>query len=216
MGRLEKFMFVWLVISLVFWFFFIIFIEFQSHLVAYYIWIPLVGGGIFLFRNKIKNILKKSKLSAFSKFMLVGIIMIILQSIIAALSNQAKIYQFLIHDFLIFIPWLLVLYFVFSRIEFSKREVYVIIGIQGLILETIFLFLNPFLMVFLPLTLYFYWVMIYPSLLVKELYFKGKKMKTWKKYAFALIVPLFITVIFQIISDTIRSFFPELFSVANQ
>ncbi len=87
-AKLKYFIIIWTIISMVFWWFYSIFIEY----VALWLYMPLFFGliaiPVYLKRDFIEKKVKNWNLKPLSKFMLLGYFMVLLEEVIAWIVNH--------------------------------------------------------------------------------------------------------------------------------
>ena len=131
---------------------------------AYVLWIVVVGGLMWLMRAPLEKILRRHKIS----FLIAGLVMIVLQSLLAAYPNtfppnNFSLFSNMIPDLFTFIPWFFAWFILTWLVRFERIEIFVLVGLQGIFMEGVWmLWKNPlFAIYFLP-NAFFYIVMLYP------------------------------------------------------
>jgi len=152
----EKIILAWFILSLLA----IIFLTIASgsagfrFLIVYFaVWILLVGGYFYTYRSSIVLHLQSMRLHPFAKFMILGILVILVEETVAAFSNALaegfkisvflmRVPQFQISTLTAFIPFFLGWYFMQKYFRFSLRDALILAGASGAVVETFGTFAN--------------------------------------------------------------------------
>ncbi|MFX1258567.1 MAG: hypothetical protein ACFFAN_11950 [Promethearchaeota archaeon] len=223
----DKIMLLWVGICLVFWLFFIIIFEFIFQFLYFFVWILCFGTFFWINKDFIKEKLRSWKVNSFFKFLIIGVGMVLLEEIFAALFNHLsegfsfnlfllRILQFWLFNVIVFTPWFIIWFILLKKFKYSVREVFYLAGICGLIFESIFflLFLNPLGFLFItPLVIFTYGILIFPSVMgLEEECLSKKKINIFLKYVLSIIAPVLCSILISgIIIGTFRPIYPELF-----
>ena len=230
-------------LSAIFWLAYLCFYRFERHLLAYYVWFA-VGGGVALAvrrRSRLWLLEGQHHSTAHSsatrkvfgngwregkdekvtgkilyRYFFISIIVIFLQSVVAAIANSENILKFLLHDFLVFLPWYAGWYVVLSCNDLKKEKVFFIVSLHAFLFEELYLqppLLLPFI---LPLVVGFYWLMFYPVFLLFPLPSSSATAASRiLPFSRALFLPLAFALMGQVVSDTLAAQYPHLFSPHN-
>ncbi|MCB9811143.1 hypothetical protein H6784_03310 [Candidatus Nomurabacteria bacterium] len=177
----------------------------------YLIWLYLFA----LFTRKqsfFENLVNQIPFSDATKFIGLGILMIVIEETIASLAVNILSYpsplelfnitlQFYANNLLLLPGFIIAWYFLLKKINYTKREVFILVGIFGLfaektILHVILIF--PFGLALVLPTMFTYMGIIAPSLLsLKQV--GTKELSKTLRYALGLLLPILCSVPFLII-----------------
>ncbi len=169
----------WLILSLVYFAFYMALKEFHWQFVYYYIWLIGFGLPLYLFREKVTELIRGWGANRHLKFFLLGYGMVLLEEIFAALMNHLsegfqpllflqRIGQFWFFNLLAFTGLIVAVWFLFTRFQYSFTEMFFLAGLTGLISErTIFLMPTNWaaFIVFAPIVTYTYGLILSPALM---------------------------------------------------
>ena len=223
MDFFKKSMLIWLVVSFIFWIFYIFAIEF-SYQILYYFFIIIVGLPVWIYREKIKKKLVGWEMNRLGKFLILGYGVVLFEEIFAALFNHLsegfnfmlyleRVGQFWMFNIFAFTGFYFAWYFLLNRYKYSYTEVFFIAGSFGLFSEGVIfaIFSNPIGFIFMtPLVIFVYGLMI--PLPMLSIGLKGKKeLRSWMKYVLSLLVIFLFSVIPIAILVMLRANFPGFF-----
>lgn len=204
----------------------VISVQNKHFLVMYYIvWVGVVGPLVWFNRVKLEEKLSAWGLSSFPKFLLLGIAMILSEEVLAGLSMNLHISKdpaFLIHGIsqfwafnLLALPGFIIAWHVLlSRYVYTKREVFMLVGIFGLFAEHVVEKVagNPIAgaLLILP-TMFTYAIIIAPSLLSFRAVGERKELGFVKRYVFGFLVPVLVTLPFIAVLAYLKTHYPGAF-----
>jgi hypothetical protein len=201
----------------------------HSFMPLYYVlWLGIIGTYFWRNRVRIEEKLVSWNAGSFRKFVSLGIGMILLEEIFAGFSMHlasAKsvsalligILQFWAFNLLALPGFIVGWYFLLRRFAYSKREIFILVGIFGLFSEKIYKFVltSPVMAVLLILpTMFTYMLIITPSVLS----FRGGAAKALPgpvRYALGFFVPLIFSIPFVLLLSYLRAQYPFLFPPAG-
>ncbi len=170
---------VWALVALIFWTWYVLARSFQPRFLYYDAWLLLVGVPVWLARDRLAGALRRWRLPALPKFLLLGYGAVLLEEIFAAFFNNLsegfglalfieRVGQFWALNTLAFsgfiFGWLVLL----RWLRYSRTEAFYLAGCWGLFAEhTItFVFAAPLVFVLLaPLNILTYGLILTPALL---------------------------------------------------
>ena len=224
--RVDKIFLVGVILSLIYWIWYN-FISPTPQIFYYVLWIVVFGLFFYLCKDRIKTYFKSIKVSYFYKFLIIGLLIILLEEIFAALFNHlsegfnfslylVRILQFWLLNIIIFSVWFIVWYQLLSRYRYSQREVFWLAGITGLFMEGIIysIFSNPlyFILMLLPM-IYVYGIII--SVPFWSIMDMNKSKKFVKNrillYILSIIIILIFVYLTGIIVELLKVQYPSLF-----
>lgn len=222
----DKISLVGVILSLIYWVWYN-FVSPTPQIFYYVLWIVVFGSFFYLYRDRIKAYFKSIKLNYFYKFLLIGLIVILLEEIFAALFNHLsegfnfslyliRILQFWLLNIIIFSIWFIVWYQLLSRYRYSGREVFWLAGITGLFMEGVIysIFSNPvyFLLMLLPM-IYVYGIIIsVPFWSIMDMNKSKRNVKRrFVLYIISLIIILVFVYLTGIIVELLKVQYPSLF-----
>jgi hypothetical protein len=168
---------IWLLLSLIF-LAYILTVEFTWQFIYPYIFM-VFGLWLWCFRNRIIAILQNWRIVAWRKFFLLAYGMVLFEEVFAALLNHLsegfnfwvylqRIAQFWAFNVLAFTGLIFATWFLFTKIQYSLKEMLFLIGLTGLYSERIiFLVQTEFLafIIFAPIILFTYGFILSPALM---------------------------------------------------
>ncbi len=171
------FLIAWLVLSLIF-LAYMLTAQFEWQLIYPYIFL-FFGLGLLYFRHRVTVILQSWQIMGWLKFFLLAYGMVLFEEIFAALLNHLsegfnfwiyllRIAQFWAFNILAFTGLILATWFLFTRFQYSLKEMFFLIGLTGLYSERIiFLISTEFqaFIVFAPIIMFTYGFIMSPALL---------------------------------------------------
>jgi hypothetical protein len=206
---------------------FLILVSISTHhfLALYYvIWIFGVGGWLYRNKESVEKKLLNLNLGSAKKFILLGLLMILLEETLAGISMHLAsvhnifelvigILQFYAINFLALPGFIIAWYFLLKRYEYSRKEVLILVGLFGLFAEKVYfqIISNPVAGLFIVLpTMCTYAIIITPSLLS----FKADNQKQIfpiLKYTLGLIMPVIFSIPFIAVAIILKTHYPGLF-----
>jgi hypothetical protein len=203
----------------------VIFISEGRFLGFYYIfWLGAVGMYVWKNRISIEQKLSSWNIGRFKKFILLGVFMILLEEIFAGISMHLGvtwttlgfvigILQFWALNIFALPGFIIGWYLLLSRIQYSRKEVFILVGIFGLWSEKVFIHVteNPIAgtLLILP-TMFTYALIIAPSIMslsIREI----KKIPWVFRYILGLTVPFIVSIPFVGAVLYLRAHFPGVF-----
>ncbi len=161
---------------------------------VYIVWIVGVGGLIWLMRTPLEKILRKHKIS----FLIAGLALIVLQSLLAAYPNTFSPNSFslfwnTIPHLFSSLTWLIAWFILTWLFRFKRIEIFAMVGLQGIFFEGVWmLWKNPLFAIYWLPNAFFYIVMIYPSVL--SLNKQGRDIPKWLRYVIGFAIPIILGV----------------------
>lgn len=219
----------WLILSMMYFAFYLTVIKFEWRFVYYYIWLIVFGLPLWFFRKQVALVLQNWQAPDWLQFFLLAYGMVLLEEIFAALVNNLsegfnvwlylkRIGQFWAFNVLAFTGLITATWLLFRYIQYTQWDMLFLVGLTGLYSERIILLLPYQLqtfIVFAPLTFFTYALILYPALMNRK---EGKLKRT-------LLLPLryaLFIVTWYVFSQpsvwllmTLRSAFPLLFPPCN-
>ena len=222
-SKIDKVSLIGVILSLIYWIWYN-FVSPTPQIFYYVLWIVGFGSFFYIYRSRIKLFVKRIKLPFFYKFMIVGLLIILLEEIFASLFNHLsegfnfslyliRILQFWLLNIIIFSVWFIVWYQLLSRYRYSEREVFWIAGITGLFMEGIIyrIFTEPvyFLLMLLPMVFVYGIIILIPFWSVIDM---NKSKKYVKKRVVLYIVSIIIILIFAYLTGIILDLIKQKYS----
>ena len=177
----------------------------------YIIWLSL-SYYLFKKREYISVYLRRSPFSGFVTFVGLGIIMILVEETFAALAVNllrvssffellASIPQFYANNLLLLPGFIVAWYFLASRIAYTRKEIFILVGLFGLFSEKIYMHVLtiPILGIpLIPITMLAYMGIILPSLLsLRET--GTREVPSYVRYFIGILFPIMMSVPFFLI-----------------
>jgi len=179
LGR--KILFAWLLFALVFWAaYFVTQPATRSYTsLYYYVWLLLFGIPTWYYRNRIAFLLKQWSSGPFFKFVSLGLMMVAIEEVLAALFNHldegfylatylARVGQFELFNLWAFTGLFGGAYLVIRKVRFSHTELFYLFGTAGLGTEGIIALLFGDQIMFLltaPIVIFTYGLVAGPAIL---------------------------------------------------
>lgn len=221
---LEKCIFICLIVSLVFWAFFMLLVDFIEQFLYFYIWLIGVGVPVWHYRKQLREQLQKWSAYPMIKFIFLGYIMVLLEEIFAALLNNIsegfslnlwfiRILQFWAFNILAFSGFIFGWYYLTKKYFYTTTEAFFVSGIWGIYSEGIYtqIFINPLAFIFTAVPMiYAYGLILYPSLLSIKRH-ESKKPNLIIKYILTYVIIFLFSLIPLVLLLRLRSTFPFLF-----
>jgi hypothetical protein len=203
---------------------------FSSHsfLALYYVlWLGGVGTYVWRNRDRLEARLTKWNIGSFKKFLLLGLLMILIEETFAGFSTHLAtahsvsdiyigILQFWAFNFLTLPGFIIGWYLLLCRFTYSRKEVLVLVGILGLFAEKtyIFIFAVPIMGILLILpTMFTYALIIAPSIL--SFRGGGRTLPTYLRYMLGVIVPIIVSIPLVLILMYLKLHYPGAFPPAG-
>lgn len=174
-------MLVWLVLALVFWpLYFVTHAEDRSYTILYYyIWLLLFGIPTWYYRNRMESLVRRWNVNGFRKFLLLGLIIIAVEEVLAALLNHLdegfqftlylqRIGQFELFNLWVFTGLFMGAYLILRKISFSRQEIFYLFGCVGLFTEGVMWMLLRAPVIFFftaPIIIFTYGLIITPAMM---------------------------------------------------
>jgi len=192
---------VWLLLSLAF-LAYMLTVEFAWQFLYPYVFVAF-GLGLWRFRIRISAILQGWQMVGWRKFFLLAYGMVLLEEIFAALFNHLsegfnfwvylqRIAQFWAFNIFAFTGLIFATWFLFTRIQYSLKEMFFLIGLTGLYSErVIFLLPTEFLafLVFAPIMVFTYGFILSPALMSVNPYgYQRRTLPAFLRYTLLIIV----------------------------
>lgn len=217
-------MVVWLVVSLVFWAWYMSAVEFKIPFLYMYVWLLLFGLPLWMYRQRVEAALQNWKASPALKFILLGYGMVLLEEVFAALFNHltegfqpllylVRVGQFWALNVLAFSGLILGWYFLLSRFRYSRLEAFMLVGAYGLFSERIYTqaFANPIaFLFFVAPTVFIYGQILSPSILSLER--PGtRNLNVVLRWLMGLLFPFLVAIPFLLLLNSLRAWMPDFF-----
>ncbi len=225
---MQKTVLILLVISLIF--LTLISIDARHFLALYYVvWVGGVGTILWKYRIQIEEYLSSWNCGGFIKFLSLGIIMIIAEEVLAGISMHLAtsrdflfllkgIAQFLAFNLLALPGFIIAWYYLLSKFMYTRKEVFVLVGLFGLFAESIGLKIigNPIAGMTLVLpTMFTYAIIIAPSIMSFRKDKEKKFLSIFPRYVLGFIIPIIVSLPFIGILAILKSNFPGAFPPAG-
>jgi len=215
-----KIIFVGFILSVITVSLYTIFVEFLYQLLYYYV-IIFFGILIIKYQKSITSFLRGIKIkNSYIKPILVGYFMVLFEEFFAALFNHLsegfsfslfliRIFQFQFFNILAFTGIILSLVYILKRYEFSKKELFIFIGIFSIFSEGLYSNIN--LLIFLSIiNAITYCIIFYPIYLSIDNLGKKKVNIFYRFLLFILIITLVMLFVSPLL-DYLREIYPWLF-----
>jgi hypothetical protein len=190
----------------------------------YILWVGGVGWYIWRHKEKLEERLVAWNMGGFKKFLLLGIIMILIEETFAGFSLNLGVHTSLWSFVKVILQcyalnlfalpgFIIAWYILLRKVVYTRKEVFVLVGLFGLYSEKIYtyVFVFPLAALFLILpTMFTYAVIIAPSIMS----FRGMGTKTLPsalRYTFGLILPFIVSVPFIGVLFILMKHFPGAF-----
>lgn len=220
----QKILFVWLVLSFIFWGIYITFFEFIWQLFYYYFIIIFCLFPILIYHKKVIIKLQSLKYPDILKFIILWYTTVLFEETFAALFNHLKegfhlslfferIGQFWLFNIFAFTGFYGAWYFLLKKYTYSYKEIFIISGLWGLFSEKIIyaLFANPIYFFFMSsMTIFVYGFMIILPMFSLKLTEK-KILHPLLKYPLTLMLIFLFSFIPMSIVIILRTSYPWLF-----
>lgn len=216
----------WLAVSGVLLVTYVLFFEWIWQAWHYLVWPSVAGGLIWKYQHTIKATLSTIQLPTLLKFVLLGYGLVLIEETLAALLNHLsegfsltlylkRVGQFWALNVLAFSGIIWGGYIVFSRWQYSRKEMFCIIGLFGQFSERLLFFLFTPEKTIAALTLIPWNFLIYGTMFLPAIFLlEDKKRKTRSKltrYSTAFIVIFIVSIPFVAFLEWSRELFPEVY-----
>ncbi len=221
---MQKIVLIFLVISLIF--LTLISIDAKHFLALYYVvWVGGVGTLLWRYRVWLEEQLSSWNLDGFTKFLSLGVMMILAEEVLAGISMHLSIshdfhyllkgiIQFWAFNLLALPGFIIAWYFLLSKFMYTRKEIFILVGLFGLFAESVGLKIigNPVAGMTLVLpTMFTYAIIIAPSIMSFRKDKEGKLLSVFPRYMLGFIVPIIISLPFIGILAILKSHFPDAF-----
>ncbi len=221
---MQKIVLILLVISLIF--LTLISIDAKHFLALYYVvWVGGVGTLLWRYRVWLEEQLSSWNLDGFTKFLSLGVMMILAEEVLAGISMHLSIshdfhyllkgiIQFWAFNLLALPGFIIAWYFLLSKFMYTRKEIFILVGLFGLFAESVGLKIigNPVAGMTLVLpTMFTYAIIIAPSIMSFRKDKEGKLLSVFPRYMLGFIVPIIISLPFIGILAILKSHFPDAF-----
>ena len=194
------------------------------YLALYYIWIVIFGILFLKYRERIVTTLRHWDVRPSVKFISVGYAMVLIEEIMVALLHSLTegfslqgfgllIFQFWAFNIFAFTGFIVGWYFLVRRFHYSTIDLFILIGIWGLISERTLTFLGTdtiaSLLLILP-TMTTYNFIIAPS--IASMSQMGERIiSPWKKYPFTILLLFIFSILPVLLLTPLHTKFPGAF-----
>lgn len=224
MNRIFKsFLLGWIILSVAFWIYYSIYIEFVVQIMYYFIWLGIIGSLVFIFRDKLRDFVQRKK-GGFFLFLGIGYFMVLLEELFAAFLNHLtegfsfplffeRVGQFWVFNVFAFTGLFVGLYLLTRKIEYSFLELFFLSGAIGIFSEGIYLivFSNPLEFFFsAPLIVLTYGLIVTPALWSLSPIYQ-KRFSSLTRYILGIVVLFVGVVVSGIVVDALRRAWPWIF-----
>lgn len=224
----QKIILILLAVSLIF--LTLISINAKHFLALYYVvWIGGVGSLVWRYRLQLEEVLLSWSIGGFTKFLFLGIVMILAEETLAGISMHLAIsrdlhyllkgiLQFWAFNILALPGFIIAWYILLSKFKYTRKEVFILVGLFGLFAESIGLKIlgNPIAGMTLVLpTMFTYAIIVAPSVMSFNNSKEGKLLSVFPRYVLGFILPIIASLPFIGILAILKNHFPDVFPPAG-